>query len=337
MMPDTKSLSDKGLSMATLSPVSPWLGASLIILFTLCAHYPVLLADYVWDDDGVIVNNEELRDIDGLWRIWMNPSSMEQEHHYWPLTYSTFWLEYQIWGARPLGYHVNNLVLHTLNALLFWWLLARMRVVGNWFAAALFAVHPVHVESIAWVTERKGLLAGLFFLLAFHCFVRFRREGLRRFYLATCVLFVLGLLSKSSVFALPLVLAVWLWFDNATDLGKRLLGLVPIGFVGLGMGLADWWFFRDRYSVDLGFSLFQRLVIAGRVIWFYLSKIVVPFPLLAVYPRWELQHGLLLQCLYPTALLLVAWILWWQRKRTGRAPLAAVASFVALLLPVLGF
>ena len=127
------------------------------------AYVPVLECGFIWDDDAYVIHNSTLRDVDGLVRIWTQPRNLPQ---YYPLVHTTFWLEYQTWGLEPVGYHVVNVLLHLAVALLWWVLLRRMGLPCAWLAAMLFALHPVHVESVAWITERKNVLSGVFYLLA---------------------------------------------------------------------------------------------------------------------------------------------------------------------------
>src|SRR5262245_44677496 len=130
--------------------------ATLLVSMALIAHAPAVRGDFIWDDDQYILKNETLSSADGLERIWLEPGATPQ---YYPLVFTTFWVEYRLWGTEPAGYHVVNLVLHALNAVLLWRVLVLLGVPGAWLAAAIFAVHPVHVESVAWITERKNVLS----------------------------------------------------------------------------------------------------------------------------------------------------------------------------------
>ena len=137
--------------------------AGLIILLTLVAYIPAMQGGFVWDDDDHLTANQTIRSLKGLGQIWFAPKST---YLYYPLTFSTFWLEYRLWGLRPIGYHLVNVLLHAMSALLLYRLLLYLNVPGAWLAAAVFALHPVHVESVAWVAERKNVLSG-FFLFRF--------------------------------------------------------------------------------------------------------------------------------------------------------------------------
>ena len=145
-------------------------GAALIILLTATAYIPALHAGFIWDDDAYVTANQTLRSAKGLRQIWLNPNDTVQ---YYPLTFTTFWIEYHLWGLHPLGFHLVNVLLQAVNAVLFWRLLSRLGVPGAWWAAAVFALHPVHVMSVAWITELKNVLSGCFYLAALLAYVRF--------------------------------------------------------------------------------------------------------------------------------------------------------------------
>jgi len=177
---------------------------------------------FVWDDT-IITGAEPVEAVSGLWRIWLSPREIEGEKHYWPLVYTTFWLEHKLWGFDPVGYHVVNVLLHCINSLLVWRLMWRLGVPGAWFIAAVFAVHPLHVESVAWVIERKDLLSALFYLSAVAVWLPFVQPPPARVhadaalpsaaasrgrYLLALVLFVAGMLSKSIVITLPAALLI---------------------------------------------------------------------------------------------------------------------------------
>jgi hypothetical protein len=149
---------------------SQWLAAADLVLVTLAAYAPVWYAGFVWDDDQHVTENLTLRDLSGLGRLWLEPRASPQ---YYPLTQSTYWAEYHLWGTDPLGYHLVNVLLHAAVALLLWLVLRRLAVPGAFWAAALFAVHPVHVESVAWITERKNVLSALCYLGSALALLRF--------------------------------------------------------------------------------------------------------------------------------------------------------------------
>ena len=144
-----------------------WLiGRALALgLLVVASYLPALEAGFVWDDT-IFADEPVVHAWSGLWNIWFSPADIKKEGHYWPVVYTSFWLEHKLWGMNPLGYHAVNLLLHIANVLLIWRILGRLAVPGAWVIAAVFAVHPLHVESVAWVIERKDLLSALFYLTA---------------------------------------------------------------------------------------------------------------------------------------------------------------------------
>lgn len=317
-----------------------------LLALTAIAYLPIWQAGWIWDDDLYVTENELLRDVEGLARIWFEPSATPQ---YYPLVHTSFWVEYQSWGLKPLGYHLVNVLLHAINAILLFLLLRRLQVPGAWIAAAIFAVHPVHVESVAWITERKNVLSGAFYLLSALAFFRFSEEaddprtsngrGLRA-YLASLTLFVAALLSKTVTATLPVALGLVLWWKRGR-LGRREThGLVIMTLIGAGFGLyTAWW---ERTDVGASGPLWdmspaERTLIAGRVVWFYLGKILAPVNLSFNYPRWEISAVDPWAWIWPVTAGLSLAGLWLLRGRIGRGAFAAAAFFVVTLGPALGF
>ncbi len=304
------------------------------------AYFPAFLAGFVWDD-RIFTGTPLVRDWSGLWRIWFSPAEIENEAHYWPLLYTTFWLEHKLWGYAPAGYHVVNVLLHFANTLLLWRLLARLAAPGAWVVAAVFAVHPLHVESVVWIMERKDVLSGLFYLAAFSVWVRFVEESRpkrrRRSYLLALALFVLGLLSKSIVVTLPAALAVWHWWRQGRVTGADFHRLAPFFAVGLAFAVADVAFSNTREPVSLGYSMIERVLIAAHALWFYVGKLLWPADLAVIYPHWEVNVADPREWGYVAAAVALAAALWLLRRRIGRGPLAGALFFTVTLSPVLGF
>ena len=314
--------------------------AAALGVLVAAAYFPAFLAGFVWDD-RIFTGTPLVRDWSGLWRIWFSPSEIENEAHYWPLLYTTFWLEHKLWGYAPAGYHVVNVLLHFANTLLLWRLLARLAVPGAWVVAAVFAVHPLHVESVAWVMERKDVLSGLFYLAAFSAWVRFTEEPRpkrrRRSYLLALAFFVLGLLSKSIVVTLPAALAVWHWWRQGRVTGADLHRLAPFFAVGLAFAVADVAFSNTREPVSLGYSVIERVLIAAHALWFYAGKLLWPADLAVIYPHWEVGVADPREWGYVAAAVAAAAALWLLRRRIGRGPMAGALFFAVTLSPVLGF
>ena len=324
--------------LASLPGLSPqeaqWVLA--IALLAAMSYFPALQGGFVWDD--VIFSEEPvIHAADGLRSIWFSPADIRNEGHYWPLVYTSFWLEHRVWGLEPLGYHAVNIVLHLLNCLLLWRLLLRLRVPGAAVIAAVFAVHPVHVESVAWIIERKDVLSGLFYLSAVLVWTRFVAEPRPARYALALALFTAGLLSKSVVVTLPVALLIWHWWRQGRVRRIDLLRLAPFAAVAAAITAGDLSFYTSREPLELGYMLVERVLIAARALWFYAGKLVWPANLAVIYPLWEIDAGDLLGWMYLLAAAALAAGLWLARRRIGRGPLAGVLFFAVTLGPVLGF
>ena len=307
-------------------------------LLVAASYFPALQNGFVWDDRA-FTEADPVRELPGLWRIWFSPQDLRNEGHYWPLVYTTFWLEHKLWGYAPAGYHAVNVLLHFANTLLVWRVLARLAVPGAWAAAAVFAVHPVHVEAVAWVIGRKDLLATLFYLSAVLAWLRFD-EGSRPTsrpgcYVLALALFAAGLLCKSIGVTLPVVLAVLLWWKRGGATGADLLRLAPFFAVGIGIVAADLSYYEEILSID--YTMAERVLIAAHALWFYLGKLLWPAGLVVIYPHWEASTSDLFAWGYVIAAAAVAAALWLLRHRIGRGPLAGALFFAVTLSPVLGF
>ena len=308
---------------------------ALALLAGICYLPAMLWGGFVWDDH-IWYQSQAVLEWSGLSSIWSWPSVIERERHFWPLTYSTFWLEHKIWGLEPTGYHVVNVLLHLLNSLLLWRLLLRLTAPGAWVVAAVFAVHPLHVESVAWIIERKDVLSGLFYLTAVLVWLRFLEQPRPWRYGLALLLFVAGLLSKSVVVTLPAALLIVQWWKTGRITGKDLLRLAPFFLVALLITAADLYSYDSgRHNFD--YSWPERLLIASRALWFYVGKLVWPTDLSIIYSRWNISLGDPWGWLYLAAALALATVLWFARHRIGRGPLAGALFFAVTLSPALGF
>ena len=214
----------------------------------------------------------------GLSRIWF---SLDSPSQYFPLVYTSFRLEHALWGLHPAGYHWVNILLHTVNALLVWRLLGLLRVPGAWLAAAIFALHPVHVESVAWITERKNVLMGLFFLLALLAWIKFVETSPRqrwRYYGLALLLYALALFSKTTACTLPAALLLVLWLKETRINWRRLLEIAPFVALGIAMGLVECVVgaLSSRHSRRAFQKIGppERFLVASRALWFYAGKLL---------------------------------------------------------------
>ena len=313
-----------------------WLLLPALLLAVLAAYYPAWHGGMLWDDDGHITRSD-LRTAAGLGRIWFDLKATQQ---YYPVVHSVFWLQHRLWGDDMLGYHLANIILHGLSAFLIAMILQRLSVPGAWLAAVIFALHPVHVESVAWVTELKNTLSGVLVLSAVLVYLQYDEARAKRRYAGAMALFLLALLSKTVTATLPAALLVVFWWRRGR-LGWRrdVRPLVPFLVIGAAAGLFTAYVERTligAQGAEFQFTIVERCLIAGRAIWFYLGKLLLPMNLMFMYPRWQVSQAVWWQYLYPAAALALLAALWLMRRRS-RAPLAALLLFCGTLFPVLGF
>jgi len=315
--------------------------ALVLAAVTILVYRPAWNGGFLWDDDVYITNNELLTAPDGLQRIWL---SLDSPSQYFPLVYTTFRVERALWGLNPTGYHWINLALHVANALLVWAVLARLKVPGAWLAGAIFALHPVQLESVAWITERKNVLMGFFFLLTLLAWIAFVDERTKRprlLYGLALILYLLALSAKTTACTLPAALFLILWLENKLISWKRIFQIIPFLILGLAMGaLAMWW---ERYHQGTSRAVFtflspiERILVASRAVWFYLGKLIWPSHLTFIYPRWDIAPTHLLNYIWLLAGLLLCVAIYFLRRYVGRSVEVAAAFFIATLSPVLGF
>jgi tetratricopeptide (TPR) repeat protein len=315
--------------------------ALVLAAVTIFAHRPAWNGGFLWDDDVYITHNELLTAPDGLGRIWF---SLDSPSQYFPLVYTTFRIEHALWGLDPTGYHWVNLVLHIGNALLVWLVLARLKVPGAWLAGAIFALHPVQMESVAWITERKNVLMGFFFLLTLLAWIAFVDGRTKRpwlFYVLALILYLLALSAKTTACTLPVGLFLILWLQKKRISWERIFQVIPFLVLGIASGLlAIWW---ERYHQGTSRAIFtflspiERVLVASRAIWFYLSKLTWPSNLTFIYPRWDIAPTHLLNYAWLLAGVIVCGAIYFLRRYMGRSVEVAAGFFVATLSPVLGF
>ncbi len=300
---------------------------------------------FIWDDDLYVTKNATLRDGEGLWKIWFMVDAVPQ---YYPMVYTTFWLEHQFWGVNPFGYHLVNVLLHAGASILLWRVLLALEVPAAWLGAVIFAIHPVEVESVAWITERKNVLSAVFYFAAALAYLRFlalkKTGGFSRlsgyWYLGALGLFVTALLSKTVTCSLPAALLLVCWWKHGRVRWEYIWPLVPFFVIGMALGLATVWIEKTHvgaHGAEWSFSFGERCLIAGRALWFYAGKLMWPAQLTFSYPHWTLKTDLWWQWLFPLAVVGLIVALWLARRRVGKGPLVAVLFFAGTLGPALGF
>ena len=332
-----------------------WLKGFLLVVAVFFAYQPALHGKFIWDDESWTSNiSSLLKNSSGLWLMWCKPAALQQ---YSPLTGTTFWLDYQLWGFWTLPYHIENVLLHSFGALLFWRLLSRLQVPGAWLAGAIFALHPVNTESVAWITERKNVLSLPLYLgalMAYGRFTRFWKAGTdpasaidnslpqcRGAYALSFFLFLAALLAKSTAFSLPAVILLICWWKRGRIRWQAdVLPALPFFMLAIGFSLLTSWLEKHHLGAmgtDWSHPFSERCLIAGRALWFYAGKLFWPASLTFIYPRWQINADAWWQWIFPIAALAVVAALWCLRQRIGRGPLVAVLFFSGTLFPVLGF
>ncbi len=331
----------------------PWriLLLSLLLLGAVIFSYqPAWTAGFIWDDDEYVTHNPLLTAPDGLQRIWFSTDSPSQ---YFPLVYTNFRAQHALWGLNPAGYHWVNILLHAVNALLLWRLLIRLAIPGAWLGAVLFALHPLQVESVAWITELKNVQSLFFTLLVLLAWERFTAETApaagatpprvhRRWplYIAALACHALALFSKTTACTIPAALVLILWLRHRPLTRVRWLQIAPFVVFGLIMGLVSVWWEKNQQGTagaEFSYGAVDRVLIAARALCFYFGKLLWPENLTFSYPLWPIDGRSLAAWAWflPLGALTAAILL--LRRRLGRGPETALVFFVATLLPLLGF
>lgn len=314
----------------------PWWFPAGLLVVTLIVYWPVLHYEFIWDDDTHITGNAALRSMHGLWDIWFKPGATCQ---YYPLTFTFFWISYHLWGLNPVGYHLLNILWHGTAAVLLWRVLCTLKVPGAWLAGALFALHPVCVMSVAWMTELKNTLSASLALASAWAYLRaaglgeFETKDQRldgRFYLLSLLLFLLALCAKTAVSFLPATLLLITWWQGRRLNWRSIWPLLPMLGVAVGMGLTT--IYVERHSggasgTSFNVPLSDRVLISGRSFWFYLGKLCFPYPLTFLYERWHLDTSNWWQDFFPLATVVFLGVLWGLRRRIGRGLFVAALHF----------
>jgi tetratricopeptide (TPR) repeat protein len=339
--PAPSRLTGSFIGVPQTSPRQKWLFVLFLFVATILAYQPAWHAGYIWDDDKYVTDNPLLSAPDGLRRIWFSPKDTPSQ--YFPLTYTAFRIEHAFWGLNPAGYHWINILLHAINAVMVWQLLKRLKVPGAWLAAAIFALHPVQVESVAWISEQKSLLSFFFFLAALLAWVEFIEEQPRRswrWYCLALLFFALALFAKTTACTLPAALLLILWLKKKPLDRWRWLQIVPFLAMGAAMGLVTIWWERLYQGPEgklLSLSFTERILVASRAIWFYAGKLFWPANLTFSYPLWKINPANPLAYLWLAALAVLCAVIYFARRIIGRNLEVGTLFFVATLSPLLGF
>jgi Tfp pilus assembly protein PilF len=320
--------------------------AAALVAIVLIAYIPAYPAGFIWDDPDHITGNQTLRTLHGLWQMWTVPTSLPQ---WYPLVHTTFWLEYHLWGTDPVGYHIVNVLVHAAGVILLWRILSKLAIPGAWLAAAIFAVHPIHVESVAWVTERKNTLSALLYFAAALAYLQWKDSqdtNSKKWYAASLFFFIGALFSKTVVCSLPASLLLIQWWKTGRITRRDCLPLLPMFAIGAVLALTTAWLERTHVlaigpswtfaSTHAG-EFVARTLIAGRALWFYATKLAIPWPLAFIYSRWHIHITSPWQYVFPLTAAAVILSTWLLRHRIGRGPLVAILYFAITLCPALGY
>jgi tetratricopeptide (TPR) repeat protein len=324
------------------------LAALAVILGTLAAYSPTVRAGFIWDDDGH-VTRPALQGLSGLGKIWTQLGATQQ---YYPVLHTAFWLEHRAWGDAPGPYHVANILAHAVAACLLALLVesllaiepagafrgATRRWLAAWGTAVLFALHPMGVESVAWISEQKNTLSALFGFGSALVYIRSGRSSRGWGYAAASLLFAAAILTKSVTVTLPAVLLVLLWWREGRLERRDIARLLPWLLAGAAMGGVTAWVERTYIGangVSFTLSAASRVALAGRIAWFYAKTWAWPRELLFEYPRWSLV-GAPREWIGTMGVLGVVGLGFAWRRRS-RGPLAATLLFLGVLFPALGF
>jgi tetratricopeptide (TPR) repeat protein len=296
-------------------------------------YWPALHGDWLWDDDLLVTGNPNLHGLHGLLAIWLTAPTTD----YWPLTWTFLWFEWHLWGAHPFGYHLCSLALHIISGFLIWRLFSRLGLRGGWIGGLLFVVHPLAVESVAWIAEIKNTLSLPFFLLSFDAWLDVE-EGKPLGYRRSVLFYLAAMLAKTSTVMLPASLLLYCWWKRGRVTRQEIMRLLPYLGIALVLGLITI-YFQDNggevIRVEPG-GVITRSIGAGTAFFFYLGKFLLPIGLLPVYPHWTLSPPTVLQVMTLPALAALFLGLWTQRQGWGRHALFGLGFFLLNALPILG-
>lgn len=314
--------------------------AAVIILAGLLVYYPAMNGDWLWDDAIYITGNPLLLDPARLWKAWFVPGSFIE---YYPLEQTVQWVQWKLWAGETFGYHFTNVVLHLLSALLVWKLLCKFGLRWAWLGGLIFAIHPMNVESVAYISELKNTLSLPFFILSCCAFIDFEESKWTRDYVLALGFFLAAMLAKISMMTFPFVILLYVWWKRGKICRIDILRVIPFLLLSLALGATTYWsgiHFEQLNpshpaALPMG-SLASRIPLAGLIITSYLTHALWPLEPLPIYPRWSMESYTLAAFLPWLLLLAVLALLWSQRKTWGRHALLGLGFFLIMLLPFSG-
>lgn len=305
------------------------------------AYLPVRNASFIWDDNIMLTDNIHMLSWDGLAKIWFST----EPHDYFPLTLTSLWIEWRLWGLNPAGYLFVNAFLHAIGAVLLWRVLGRLGIPAAWLIGLLFALHPVAASSVTWVAERKNTLSLVFYAATILFYLRaetVEKNGTSKWYALSVIVFLLALLAKTSVVMVPLLLLGCAWWQRGQVSQRDIIRTAPFFLLSLVFGLITVWFQSHRAigenAVDIPDDAMSLRLLGGSWgIWFYLLKAVFPIGLSAIYPRWDINLSSALTYMPAAAWFALMAVCWMYRRTWGRPFCFGLGYFFLTLLPILGF
>ena len=312
----------------------------LLAVLTVASYWPALSAGFIWDDDAHLTTNPCIVGPLGLKEIWTTSAA-----RICPLVLTNFWVQYRLWGLHPFPYHLVNILMHAATAVVLWRTLVELKVPGAWLGAALWAVHPVQVESVAWITELKNTQSAFFYVLTVWCFLKSKaaektgeRIHSKTYYVFTLLCGALAMASKSSTVVLPAVLALCAWWVDRRWRVRDILRIAPLLLISAAAAALSHWTqkIEGTGGPEWQHSWPERVIIAGKVVWFYLGKLAWPHPLIFIYPKWQIDASTVWSYLPVLGIAIVLLLSWRNRQTWGSAVFFAFAYFLVALSPVLG-
>ncbi len=276
-----------------------------------------------------------------MWKAWFEPGSWVE---YYPLQETAQWLQWQLWGNETFGYHFTNVVLHLLSALLVWRLLGKFGLPFAWLGGLIFAIHPVVVESVAWIVELKNTLSLPLFLIAMCFYLDYDEHRRWRDYAMALGFFLLAMLAKISMAAFPAVILLFAWWKRGRIGWNDLKAAAPFLVISVSL-IATAFFAAGRYheinaladdNLPLG-GFFARLALAGLSTSFYFSRFFFPVGMLPIYPQWSVDPTSPFDYLPGVVLSGVIYVCWRKRTSWGRHALLGLGFFLLNLAPFAGF
>lgn len=319
--------------------LTPLTLAALLVLSVVIAYIPAISAGFIWDDDALVTKNPLVVDAahHGLSEIWLGKNSRD----YTPLTITAFRIEYSIWHDAAVWYHIVNILLHAACAVLLWLILVDLGIPAAWFAALLFAIHPVSVASVAWIAELKNTLSAVLFLGSLHAYLRMLADRNCNWYRASILLFLLAGFAKGAVVVIPVILLICIQWRYGKITRRDLIGLIPFAVIAAGIA---WLTIRYQGRAEnyhlIPEDFAHRIARAGHAFWWYLARVIFPAGLGPMAPQWvpDYSRGAATASAYIPVLAVAALLFYYvaRWKTLGRPLFYIFTVYLVMLLPVFG-